>query len=114
MRIVLWHGYLLDGTGSNIYTRELARAWARADHEVVVICQDRHADRYDLGGAKVVVPDLPGCLLPVFVVDAYEGLHPKLLQDFNATELDAYVDANATAIDELGPADVVFVNHVLL
>ena len=25
MRILLWHGYLLGGTGSNVYTRALAR-----------------------------------------------------------------------------------------
>ena len=28
MRIVIWHGYLLGGTGSNVYTRQLAREWA--------------------------------------------------------------------------------------
>ena len=27
MRIFIWHGYLLGGTGSNIYTRQLAREW---------------------------------------------------------------------------------------
>jgi len=50
----------------------------------------------------------------VFVLDEYEGLHAKLLQDFTSAELDAYVDANATALRELLPADVVFANHVLL
>ena len=29
MRILLWHSYLLGGTGSNVYTRQLAREWAR-------------------------------------------------------------------------------------
>ena len=29
MRILLWHGYLLGGTGSNVYTRALAREWSR-------------------------------------------------------------------------------------
>ncbi|HLG07912.1 MAG TPA: hypothetical protein VI409_04485 [Gaiellaceae bacterium] len=27
MRILLSHGYLLGGTGSNVYTRQLARKW---------------------------------------------------------------------------------------
>jgi hypothetical protein len=40
------------------------------------------AEHYDLGGAQVVVPELPGGLLPVFVLDRYEGLEPRLLQDF--------------------------------
>ena len=114
MRILLWHGYLLGGTGSNVYTRALAREWSRMGHEVVVVCQERHSDLFDLGGAAVVVPDLPGGLLPTFVLDEYEGLHAKLLQDFTQDELDAYVDANAAALRELMPADVVFTNHVLL
>jgi glycosyltransferase involved in cell wall biosynthesis len=114
VRIVLWHGYLLGGTGSNVYTRALARAWSRAGHDVVVVCQDRHADRYDLGGARVVVPELPGRLLPVFVLDEYEGLEARLLQDFTRTQRDAYVEANADAVRELLPADLVFLNHVLL
>ena len=112
MRIVLWHGYLLGGTGSNVYTRALAGAWSVLGHDVTVVCQDRHPERYDLRGARLVVPDLPGFLLPVFVLDAYEGLRPKLLQDFTASELHAYVDANAVAVDELAP-ELVFANHVL-
>lgn len=112
MRIVLWHGYLLAGTGSNVYSRALAREWSRAGHDVTVVCQER--DEYDLGGARVVVPDLPGGLLPVFVLDRYAGLNPKLLQDFTSAERDAYTDANAAAIREQLPADVVFTNHVLM
>ncbi|HKU59274.1 MAG TPA: glycosyltransferase family 4 protein [Gaiellaceae bacterium] len=112
MHIVLWHGYLLAGTGSNVYSRALAREWSRAGHDVTVVCQER--DEYDLGGARVVVPELPGGLLPVFVMDRYAGLNPKLLQDFTATERDAYTDANAGAIREQLPADVVFANHVLM
>jgi glycosyltransferase involved in cell wall biosynthesis len=114
VRIVLWHGYLLGGTGSNVYTRALAREWRRGGHDVVVVCQDRHADRYDLGGARVVVPELPGRLLPVFVLDEYEGLEARLLQDFTRAQREAYVEANANAIHELLPADLVFANHVLL
>jgi glycosyltransferase involved in cell wall biosynthesis len=50
----------------------------------------------------------------VFVLDEYEGLTAKLLQDFTPAERDAYVAANADALRELGPADGVFANHVLL
>ena len=114
MRILLWHGYLLGGTGSNVYTRALAREWSRASHEVTVVCQERHPERYDLGGASVVVPELPGGLLPVFVLDRYEGLEARLLVDFTPEERNAYVEANAAALRDLGPADLVFANHVLL
>jgi glycosyltransferase involved in cell wall biosynthesis len=114
VRILLWHGYLLGGTGSNVYTRALAREWSLAGHDVTVVCQERHAERYDLGGARVVVPELQSGLLPVFVLDRYEGLEARLLGDFTPEERDAYVDANAAVLRELGPADLVFANHVLL
>ncbi len=90
MRIVVWHGYLLSGTGSNIYTRALARAWSLAGHEVVVVCQEPHPERFDLAGARVVRPDIGG-LLPTFVLDRYEGLEAKYIQDFTAEEWARYV-----------------------
>jgi glycosyltransferase involved in cell wall biosynthesis len=113
MRILLWHGYLLGGTGSNVYTRQLAREWSRAGHEVTVFSQDPHPELYDLGGAEVVRPDVGG-LLPVFVLDRYEGYEAKLLQDCTRAELDVWVEANAAAVRERLPADLVFANHVLL
>jgi glycosyltransferase involved in cell wall biosynthesis len=113
VRILLWHGYLLGGTGSNVYTRALAREWSRAGHDVVVFCQERHPERYDLGGAQVVRPDIEG-LLPTFVLDRYEGLEVKLLQDFTLEERERYVELNAAAVREQLPADLVFTNHVLL
>jgi glycosyltransferase involved in cell wall biosynthesis len=114
MRVLLWHGYLLGGTGSNVYTRAIAREWSRAGHDVVVVCQERNPEQYDLGGARVVVPELPDGRLPVFVLDRYAGLKPKFLQEFTDTESSAYIDANAAVLRELLPADVVFANHVLM
>jgi glycosyltransferase involved in cell wall biosynthesis len=113
VRILLWHGYLLSGTGSNEYTRALAREWARAGHDVTVVCQERHPERFDLAGAEVVRPDI-GTLLPVFVVDRYEGLEAKLLQETTREERRRFLDANAAALRGLLPADLVFANHVLL
>jgi glycosyltransferase involved in cell wall biosynthesis len=114
MRILLWHGYLLGGTGSNVYSRALAREWSRAGHDVVVVSQEREPEQYDLGGAQTTTVELPGRLLPVFVMDRYAGLEPKFLQDFTDDEKRAYVDANAAALRELLPADLVFTNHVLM
>jgi glycosyltransferase involved in cell wall biosynthesis len=114
VRILLWHGYLLGGTGSNVYTRALAREWSRAGHDVTVVCQERRPDEYDIGGARVVRPELPGGVLPVFVLDRYEGLDARLLGDLTRAEREAYVEANAAVLRELGPADLLFVNHVLL
>ena len=114
MRILLWHGYLLSGTGSNIYARAVAREWSWAGHEVVVVCQEPHPEQFDLGGATVVRPELPEGLLPVFVLDRYEGLEPKLLTEWTPQERARYVDANAAALRELLPADLVFADHVLM
>ncbi len=113
MRILLWHGYLLGGTGSNVYTRAVAREWSRAGHDVMVVSQEPHPQEYDLGGAQTVRPDIGG-LLPVFVLDRYDGLEAKLLPELTEAERERFVAANAAALRELGPADLVFANHVLL
>lgn len=44
MRILVFHGYLLGGTGSNVYNARLAAALVALGHEVHLLCQDRHAD----------------------------------------------------------------------
>jgi glycosyltransferase involved in cell wall biosynthesis len=110
---LLWHGYLLGGTGSNVYTRALAREWSRAGHDVTVFSQEPNPELCDLAGAKTVRPAVGG-LLPVFVLDRYEGYEVKRLQDCARTELERWVDANARDLREHAPADVVFCNHVLL
>jgi glycosyltransferase involved in cell wall biosynthesis len=113
MRILLWHGYLLDGTGSNVYTRAIAREWGRAGHEVVVFCQEPRPERFDLGGAEVVRPPIAG-LLPVFVLDRYDGLEPVLLHEMTREERERYVALNAGTLSAYLPADLVFANHVLM
>ena len=47
------------------------------------------------------------------MLDAYEGLEAKLMQDFTAEERERYVAANAEALREHLPADLVFANHVI-
>ena len=113
MRILLWHGYLLGGTGSNVYTRMLAREWSRAGHDVTVLSQETHPERYDLGSAASLRPDVGG-LLPVFVLDRYDGYDVRRVQDCTREELDDWVEANAAALRTLLPADLVFTNHVVL
>ena len=78
------------------------------------MCQERHPERFDLGGATVFRPGLPDGLLPVFVVDRYEGMRPKLLQEWTDEEKRRYVDANAAALRSLGEPDLRFANHVLM
>jgi glycosyltransferase involved in cell wall biosynthesis len=113
MKILLWHGYLLGGTGSNVYTRSLARAWSRLGHEVIVFSQEPHPERFDLAGATVVRPDLGGGPLPVFVLDRYEDLEARYLQDLSRAERERYVEVNAACVRDHLPADYLLVNHVL-
>lgn len=44
MRILVFHGYLLAGTGSNVYNARLAAAFVKQGHEVHLLCQDRHPE----------------------------------------------------------------------
>jgi glycosyltransferase involved in cell wall biosynthesis len=62
MRILIFHGYLLGGTGSNVYNARLAAALVALGHEVHLLCQDRHpreqpfvdaAGDWDGGGLRV-------------------------------------------------------------
>jgi glycosyltransferase involved in cell wall biosynthesis len=78
-----------------------------------VFSQEAEPERFDIGEAKAVRPDVGG-LLPVFVLDRYEGYEVKRLQECTREELDRWVEANAAALREHGPADLLYVNHVLL
>ena len=98
MRILIFHGYLLSGTGSNVYNANLAAALRRAGHEVHLFSQDRHPERLDFVDAvgewhegRLTVrtlrepvrctayrPDI-GPVLPVYVADRYEGVDATAL-----------------------------------
>ena len=101
MRVLIFHGYLLHGTGSNVYNASLAQALARQGHEVHLLCQDRKADELDWvrdnENITVHVPDIGG-LLPVFVADRYEGFEVKTFPELTDEELDRYLDANVRAV----------------
>ena len=79
---------------------------------MVLFAQERHPELYDIGTAEFVRPDIGG-ILPVFVLDRYEGLDARLLQDLTKAEREHYVELNAAALRERLPADVVFANHVV-
>ena len=113
MKILIWHGYLLGGTGSNVYARSLARAWSRLGHEVVVFSQEPHPEAYDLAGARAVRPAIEGPL-PVFVLDRYEDLDARYLQDLSRVERERFVEQNVVAVRDHLPADYLLTNHVLL
>ncbi len=97
MRVLLFHGYMLRGTGSNIYTANLARALAQLGHEVHLLCQDRQVE---IEGVQIHNPDIHG-LLPVYVKDPYEGFEVKAFEELIDEELNRYIDANVAAVREV-------------
>ena len=136
MRTLIFHGYLLRGTGSNIYNASLAKALVKLGHEVHLLCQDRQAGELDFvdavgrweGGELQVetlrepvrctayLPDI-GEVLPVYVADEYEGFRAVRFADLGDDELDAYLDANVRAVREVGErsrAEVALANHLVM
>src|ERR1044072_977770 len=114
MRILFFHGYMLRGTGSNIYTVNLARALAGLGHEVHLLCRDRQVR---IEGVQIHNPDIHG-LLPVYVKDPYEGFEVKAFPEMTDEELDRYVDANVAAVREVaetaGGFDVALGGHLVM
>jgi glycosyltransferase involved in cell wall biosynthesis len=114
MRVLLFHGYLLRGTGSNIYNANLARTLARLGHEVHLLCQDREVR---IEGVEIHNPDIGG-LLPVYVKDPYEGFEVKTFPELTEAELDRYVEANVAAVREVASAvggfDAALANHLVM
>jgi glycosyltransferase involved in cell wall biosynthesis len=114
MRVLIFHGYMLRGTGSNIYNANLAPALARLGHEVHLLCQDREVE---IPGVEIHNPDIGG-LLPVYVKDPYPGFEVKAFEELSEAELDNYLAANVAAVravaEEAGGIDAALANHLVM
>jgi glycosyltransferase involved in cell wall biosynthesis len=135
VRVLVFHGYLLRGTGSNVYNASLVAALVRLGHQVDLLCQDRHAEEFDFvgavadwdsgelsvrevrpAGATVYRPDIGG-LLPVYVADAYEDIEARTFDELSDAQLNAYVDANVAAVSDVvtrSKPDVALANHLIM
>ena len=123
MRVLVFHGYLLRGTGSHVYNARLCAALARAGHSVDLLCQEPRPEELDFvdavgtwagggaGGFRVTTlrepvrvtvwrPDI-GRLLPVYVADRYEGFEARTLLECTDAEIEAYVQANVDAVRDV-------------
>jgi glycosyltransferase involved in cell wall biosynthesis len=136
MRVLVFHGYLLRGTGSNVYNAELCAALARLGHTVDLVCQERRARElrfvdaigtWEDGEPRVEVLREPvrvtvwrpqiGDLLPVYVLDRYEGIEARTFLDCSDAEIEAYVAANARAVREVAARsrpEVALANHLIM
>ncbi len=136
MRILIFHGYLLGGTGSNVYNASLAAALVRAGHDVHLLCQEPHPEDLpfvDAVGAwaqgrlsvevlrepvrcTVYRPDIGG-LLPVYVADRYEGVEAKPFPELSEDEVAAYLDRNVAAVREVAERmepEAALANHLIM
>jgi glycosyltransferase involved in cell wall biosynthesis len=135
LRVLIFHGYLLRGTGSNVYNASLARALVSLGHEVHLLCQDRHAGELDFvdavgrwedGQLQVETVREPirctaylppiGELLPVYVADTYEGFAAVPFPELDDAALGHYLDANVRAVADVAARaepDVALANHLI-
>lgn len=141
MRVLIFHGYLLGGTGSNVYTARLASALVDLGHEVHLLCQGRHPEEHpfvdacgDWDGGELRVhilrrqaPDRSGCctvyrpdvgqLLPVYVADRYEGIEARPFAECTDEEIAGYIDANVAAVRDVVARvrpDIALANHLVM
>lgn len=140
MKILIFHGYLLRGTGSNIYNNNLAQALAGLGHQVHLLCQDTRAGDFGWvdavgdwedgelvveelretpgeGSVTVYRPDI-GSILPVYVEDPYEGFDARAYPRLDEAEVEHYINANVAAVQDvqarIGGADAALANHLIM
>ena len=138
VRVLIFHGYLLRGTGSNVYNAELGAALVRGGHELHLLCQERDpfsldwvdaVGDWDSGAlrvrprdaagpvrATVYRPDIGG-VLPLYVADRYEGFDARPFPQLSEEELERYIAANVAAVREVvarAEPEVALANHLVM
>ncbi|MCD6485644.1 MAG: glycosyltransferase family 4 protein [Candidatus Odinarchaeota archaeon] len=140
MRIAMVHGYLLHGTGSNIYVQNISRELINLGHEVHIFCQEHHPEDFSFikaayrvnpdtmevrqyyennaieRGAIVINPELD--LLPVYVMDKYpEFKEVKLFIELTEEELNEYIQRNLNVLFSFYDKykyDILHTNHLVM
>jgi len=140
MRILLWHGWLLEGSGSNVATARVAEHLRAAGHDVLLVCQERHPERYpwidafgavdesgpselidnaaasSMGRCVLLRPRI-GSMIPVFVIDRYEGFdRVRRFVDLSEDELESYLRTNVDALRAAAAwhaTEITFTGHAI-
>lgn len=117
--ILFLHGYLLGGSGSNLWTRHIVENLGKLGLEVVLGCQEPHPEAFPfirqvsridrqgavhqsqlnpLGTVDMIKAEL-GELLPVYVRDQYEEFKQVVpFTELGDTEIAHYVETNLRAL----------------
>jgi glycosyltransferase involved in cell wall biosynthesis len=124
VNLAILHGYLLEGSGSNLWTRCVVEALCRKGHTVQLVCQEPHPERYDCiaeayryhldgtvetmftretsaaypGRCIMHKPQL-GDTLPVYVWDKYEEYKNAVpMVDLPDSEILLYIQRNIAVV----------------
>ncbi|MFC1660966.1 glycosyltransferase [Gemmatimonadota bacterium] len=119
------HGYLLEGSGSNLWTRAIVRALCRKGQAVHLVCQELHPEIYDFIAAAYVyendgsvtnlfkrdTPYAAGCTmhkprlgetLPVYVRDRYEEFARVVpMVELPDEAIEAYLAPNVAVVERV-------------
>lgn len=122
--IGILHGYELEGSGSNLWTREVVRALARLGETVHLVCQEPHPEEHDFvaelwehreaGSERVLSRDVPyagrcilhrpelGEVIPVYVVNT-EDARPRRIRAVELPDavIEDYLARNVRAVDRV-------------
>ena len=139
--IAILHGYLLEGSGSNLWTRSIVRSLVRDGETVHLMCQENQPELYDFiaeayryhrnGSVETIFrrttayqgkcilhkPDI-GDVLPVYVWDHYEEF-PRVVPMIELPDdvLGQYIEWNKKALRKIlqrYPVSVLHANHAVL
>lgn len=141
MLIAVVHGYLLRGTGSNLYVSNLCRTFCRQGHRVLLFSQEEEPAAVDFiscseefnednrstnvameqkttypGSCIHYRPHL-GSLLPVYVYDRYKGFEVKEFPSLSEKEIEDYLERNRLALETVfkqNLPDVVISQHTIM
>ncbi|MDQ2665445.1 MAG: glycosyltransferase [Gemmatimonadota bacterium] len=139
--ICILHGYLLEGSGSNLWTRSVVESLCRDGHTVQLVCQEPHPELYECiaeayryhedgrverlfsravpfrGRCIMHKPQL-GDTLPVYVWDKYDE-YPNVIPMVNLSDaqIESYIEKNARVVrrvvEERG-VTAMHANHAVL
>jgi glycosyltransferase involved in cell wall biosynthesis len=125
--ICILHGYLLEGSGSNLWTRSIVDALCRQGLDVHLMAQENHPERYPFitearryhendevevfhsrerdgryAGSCVLHKPQLGDLLPVYVRDEYEEFSRAVpLIEMDTPTIERYLDRNVRTLHRI-------------
>ncbi len=139
--ICILHGYLLEGSGSNLWTRCVVESLCAEGHTIHLVCQEPHPERFDCiatafryhesgsvealfsrevpypGKCIMHKPQL-GATLPVYVWDKYDEFANVVpMIKLSDAEIEEYIERNAVVVqrvvEECG-VTAMHANHAVL